>query len=84
MDFQRQEIDWNKFQVKAFTKVGGGIVGFLNKHRGDAITDDYGQTINPGDFYVFCWHEKIDTGIYGVNYAIYQDSITLAPEDECL
>ena len=78
------KIDWSKMQVKATALAGMDVVGWLNRHRGDGIVDCYGETIRPGDFYVFDWREKIDTGIYGVNYAIVQDSIELAAPDECL
>lgn len=78
------KVDWSKMQVKATALAGMDVVGWLNRHRGDKITDCYGETIYPGHFYVFAWCEKVDTGIYGVYYAIVQDSIELAPPNECL
>lgn len=78
------KIDWTKVQVKAKSLNGEFVVGYLNRHRGDCIVDVYGDSITSGDFYVFVWHEKVDSGVYGVNYAIQQDSIEIAPADECI
>lgn len=78
------QIDWSRMQVKAKSQNGELVIGWLNRHRGDSIFDCYGYAIRSGDFYVFNWSEKVDTGSYGVNYAIEQNSISLAPADECL
>ena len=53
----------------------GWICGCLNRHRGDTVYDGCGEEIKAGDFYIFVWDEKIDTGVYGSNYAVVPESV---------
>lgn len=51
------------------------VFGYLNQHRGDSTWDCYGEEINGGDYCIYVWDEKIDTGLYGQNYAVFPESI---------
>ena len=78
------KVDWRRMQVKAIALNGKKVVGYLNRHAGDPECDVCGNVIKDGDFYIFDWKKNVALGFYGVNYAVHQDSIGIAPAEECL
>lgn len=49
---------------------GDWVYGYINQHRGDSILDCKCEQINSGDYYIYDYSAKVDTGIYGLLYKI--------------
>lgn len=53
---------------------GDWVYGYINQHRGDSILDCKCEQINNGDYYIYDYSAKVDTGIYGLLYKIVTET----------